>query len=112
MHSRDGGSHGCELAYPNDDGFFVCPITGIIWDSGRHMKKGGDEDEGEGEGEAADYEGGSKSFCNMVTQGYECEKDPSAEMGWGSWLEDRQSKECAVRYGHSGGDEGWKYKRW
>ena len=76
MHSRDGGSHGCELAYPNDDGFFVSPITGIIWDSGRHMKNGGDEDEGEGEGEAADYEGGSKSFCNMVTQGYECEKDP------------------------------------
>ena len=32
-------------------------------------------------GDAGDFEGGSKSFCNMVRQGYECDLDPSAEMG-------------------------------
>ena len=93
--SRDTGARGCELAYPNDDGFFVCPITGIIWETTRHTISG-EPDEDEGEGEAADYEGGSKSFCNMVRQGYECEKDPSAEMGWGSWLEDRACQEKEV----------------
>ena len=32
-------------------------------------------------GDAVDFEGGSKSFCNMVRQGYECDLDPSAELG-------------------------------
>jgi hypothetical protein len=66
------------------------------------MKTGEHEEDGEGEGEGGDFEGGSKSFCNMVTQGYECDLDPSAEMGWGSWLEDRHAKECATRFGCGG----------
>lgn len=27
---RDGSSMGCELSVPNDDGFFVCPVTGKL----------------------------------------------------------------------------------
>lgn len=93
--SRDTGARGCELAYPNDDGFFVCPITGIIWETTRHTLSA-EQDEEEAEGEQHDYEGGSKSFCNMVRQGYECEQDPAAEMGWGSWLDDRACQEKEV----------------
>ena len=57
-----------------------------------------DQDEEDGEGDApGDYEGGSKSFCNLVRQGYECERDPSNEMGWGTWLQDREVKSRCSR---------------
>jgi len=65
--SRDSGACGCELAQPNDDGFFVCPITGIIWESKRHFVSGVlEHDDDDGDGEQHEFEGGSKSFCNMV----------------------------------------------
>ncbi|EKX40529.1 hypothetical protein GUITHDRAFT_113315 [Guillardia theta CCMP2712] len=46
MCSYDGLARGCELSLPNDDGYFVCPITGIIWCNSR-LQVAVEEDEDE-----------------------------------------------------------------
>jgi len=82
-------ARGCELAERTEDGFFVCPISGICWSDARHTAEEEDDD-GDARGAPGDFEGGSKNHCNLVAAGYDCDEDPSRSMGWGTWLEDRQ----------------------